>query len=105
MQFTDQDFSVEVLNADIPVLVDFFAPWCGPCQMLGPIIDELTNEFKDKKIKIGKLNVDEAPRTASQYNVMSVPTLIIFKNGKVTETLTGLQNKEALKQKLEKLTK
>ncbi|NQU77744.1 thioredoxin [Candidatus Falkowbacteria bacterium] len=103
MQLTDQNFDSEVLKSDVPVLVDFFAPWCGPCQMMGPIIDELTEELKDKKLKLAKLNVDESPKTAGKYNVMSIPTIIIFKAGEPTETLTGVQNKEELKKKLEEL--
>ena len=103
MNLTDQNFETEVLKSEVPVLVDFFADWCGPCQMQGPIIEELATEMKDQKVKIGKLNVDQAPETAKKYNVMSIPTLIIFKDGQPTETMTGLQNKEALKEKLEKL--
>ena len=103
MQFTDQNFETEVLKSDVPVLVDFFAEWCGPCRMLGPIIEELTEEMKDKKVKIGKINIDEAPETAKKYNVMSIPTIIIFKNGEPVETMSGVQNKEVLKEKLEKL--
>ena len=93
MQFTDQNFETEVLKSDVPVLVDFFAEWCGPCRMLGPIIEELTEEMKDKKVKIGKINIDEAPETAKKYNVMSIPTIIIFKNGEPVEKMSGVQNK------------
>lgn len=104
MNFTDQNFETEVLKSQVPVLVDFSAPWCGPCQMMSPIIDELTEELKDQKVKIGKLNVDQNPQTAEKYNIMHVPTFIIFKNGETEETLTGVQNKEELKEKLNKLT-
>ena len=83
-QFTDQNFEQEVLKSEKPVLVDFWAAWCGPCQMMGPIIDKLAEEMKDK-VKIGKLNVDENRETASDYSVMSIPTLIIFKGGKVVK--------------------
>lgn len=103
MQFTDQNFETEVLKSETPVLVDFFAVWCGPCQALSPIIKEFAEEFKSKPIKIGKLDVDQSPQTANKYNIMSVPTLIIFKNGKPVETMTGLQSKEVLTEKLEKL--
>ena len=103
MNFTDQNFEQEVLKSNVPVLVDFFADWCGPCKMMEPIIEELAKELEGKSIKIGKLNVDEAPETAQKYNVMSIPTLIIFKNSEPVETMAGLQNKEALKEKLEKL--
>ncbi|MBU4331953.1 thioredoxin [Patescibacteria group bacterium] len=103
MQFTDQNFEQEVIKSETPVLVDFFADWCGPCQMMHPIIEELAEEMKDKKVKIGKLNVDEAPETAGKYNVMSIPTLIIFKGGEPVETMAGAQSKEALVEKLEKI--
>lgn len=103
MQFTDQNFEQEVLKSNVPVLVDFFADWCGPCKMMEPIVEELAKELEGKSIKIGKLNVDEAPETAQKYNVMSIPTLIIFKNSEPVETLTGLQPKEALTEKLEKM--
>ncbi|MFA5926460.1 MAG: thioredoxin [Parcubacteria group bacterium] len=102
MQFTDQNFEGEVLKSDKPVLVDFWAAWCGPCQMMGPIIDELAEELKDK-YKIGKLNVDENRETAAEYGVMSIPTLIIFKDGKEAKQLVGVQSKENLKEELEKI--
>ena len=104
MQFTDQNFETEVIKSTTPTLVDFFAPRCGPCQMMGPIIDELTEELKDQKVKIGKLDIDQNPEITKKYNVMSVPTLIIFQNGEAKETMSGVQNKEELKEKLEKLT-
>ena len=98
----DQNFSQEVLNSNQPVLVDFFADWCGPCKMQGPIIEELAGEMTGRA-KIGKLNVDSAPETAGKYSVMSIPTIIIFSGGAVKKTLVGLQGKEALKAELEKL--
>lgn len=101
-QFTDQNFDQEVLKSDKPVLVDFWAAWCGPCQIMGPIVDELAEEMKDK-VKIGKLNVDENRETATNYGVMSIPTLIIFKDGKVMKQLVGVQAKENLKEELEKV--
>jgi len=91
--FTDQNFEEKVLQSKLPVLVDFFAVWCSPCQMLSPIIEEIAKE-KAGKIKVGKLNVDEAPQTATKYNVMSVPTLILFRNGEVVKTLMGFRSKE-----------
>jgi thioredoxin 1 len=98
MQFTDQNFQQEVEQAKGLVLVDFFAQWCGPCQVMGPIIEELAEEYKDKEgVKIGKLNIDENQATAQKFNVMSIPTLILFKDGKPVETLVGLQDKESLK--------
>lgn len=101
-QFTDQNFEQEVLKSDKPVLVDFWAAWCGPCQMMGPIIEELAQETKEK-YKIGKLNVDENRETAAKYGVMSIPTLIIFKNGEVAKQLVGVQAKESLKEELDKV--
>lgn len=100
-QFTDQNFEQEVLKSEKPVLVDFWAAWCGPCQMIGPIIEELAEEAKDR-YKVGKLNVDENRETASKYGVMSIPTLIIFKDGKEAKQLVGVQSKENLKEELEK---
>lgn len=96
LTFTDNNFSEEVLNSDKPVLVDFWAPWCGPCQMMGPIIDELANEMKEKNVKIGKLNVDDNQDTAAEYNVLSIPTFLVFKNGKVVDQLVGGVQKEKL---------
>lgn len=101
-QFTDQNFETEVLKSEKPVLVDFWAEWCGPCQMMGPIIDELAEEVKDE-YKVGKLNVDENRETAAKYGIMSIPTLIIFKDGKVVKQLVGVQSKEGLKIELKKI--
>lgn len=92
-QFTDENFETEVLQSKIPVLVDFWATWCGPCQMMTPLIEELAKELEGK-VKVGELNVDEAPQTAGKYNVMSVPTLILFKNGEVAKILVGFRTKE-----------
>lgn len=103
MQFTDANFDVEVLKSEKPVLVDFWAVWCGPCQMMGPIVEELAEEVKDK-YKVGKLNVDENRETAAKYSVMSIPTLIIFKDGKAVKQLVGVQAKENLKEELEKVS-
>jgi len=102
MQFTDQNFEAEVLKSDKPVLVDFWAVWCGPCQMMGPIIEELAEEVKDK-YKVGKMNVDENRETAAKFGIMSIPTLIIFKDGKAVKQLVGVQAKENLKEELEKI--
>jgi thioredoxin 1 len=101
MQFTDKNFEAEVLKSDKPTLVDFWAPWCGPCQMMGPIIEELAKELGDK-FKIGKINVDENPDTASKFGIMSIPALKIFKGGKVVKEFVGVQNKDILKGELEK---
>ena len=97
--FTDENFDEEVLRSDKPVLVDFFAEWCGPCKMMGPVIDELAEEMAESFV-IGKLNVDEAPNTAGKYGVQSIPTVIIFKKGEEVDRLVGFQSKEALKAKL-----
>lgn len=93
---TDQNFEAEVLKSEIPVFVDFWAPWCGPCKIVGPIIDELGNEYSGK-IKIGKLNVDDNPVVAGNFGVMSIPTMMIFRDGKPVKTTIGAQGKDALK--------
>ncbi len=95
--FNDDNFNKEVIEASKikPVLVDFFGVWCGPCQMMGPIIDEVAEAVGDKAV-VGKLNIDEAPKTVEEYNIMSVPTIIFFKDGKAQKILTGLRAKENL---------
>lgn len=100
--FTDSNFEQEVLKSERPVLVDFWAPWCGPCQVMGPIIEELAKEM-DGKIVIGKINVDESPVTAEKYGIMSIPNIKIYKEGKVIKEFTGVQSKESLKAELEKI--
>lgn len=99
---TDANFDSEVLKSDMPTLVDFWAVWCGPCRMQDPILDEVAKELEGK-VKIGKLNVDENPTTAQKFGVMSIPTLMIFKNGTVVKQFIGVQNKEILKGELNKL--
>lgn len=98
----DENFNQEVLKAKEPVLVDFWAPWCGPCKMQEPIIEELAKEYAGKSIKIGKLNVDEAPSSAGKFQIMSIPTLIIFQDGKPIEQMMGVQDKNTLKERLDK---
>jgi thioredoxin 1 len=100
LHFTDNDFKKEVLESDLPVLVDFWAAWCKPCKIIAPIVEELAKEYKGK-IKVGKINVEESPKTASHYSVMSIPTLIFFKHGKVMEQVGGGLSKPSLKKKIE----
>lgn len=95
LKFSSENFEKEVLKSEKPVLVDFYADWCGPCKMMAPIVEELASEL-DGKAKVGKINVDENPDIAVEYNVMSIPTLIIFKNGKEEKRLVGLRDKEEL---------
>ena len=97
--FSDSDFAQEVLASDVPVMVDFYADWCGPCRMVAPIVEELAGEYAGK-VKIGKINVDENPNTAKQYNVMSIPTILFIKGGKVVDQVIGALPKASLKQKL-----
>jgi thioredoxin 1 len=104
IELTDENFKEEIENSDKVVLVDFWAPWCGPCQMLGPIIEEIAKEFEGK-IRVGKLNVDENPETASKYEILSIPSLKFFKEGIVVEELTGLQPKEVIVEKINSLIK
>lgn len=97
--FSDSDFAQEVLASDVPVMVDFYADWCGPCRMVAPIVEELAGEYASK-VKIGKINVDENPNTAKQYNVMSIPTILFIKGGKVVDQVIGALPKASLQQKL-----
>ena len=92
---TDDNFAEEVLKSNKPVLVDFWAPWCGPCKAVGPIVEELAEQFKDS-IKVMKLNVDDSQKSALNYGVRSIPTIILFKDGKILDTLIGLVPKERL---------
>ncbi|HPU63641.1 MAG TPA: thioredoxin [Mobilitalea sp.] len=99
-KFTDDNFKTEALESDKLVLVDFYADWCGPCKMMAPIIDELAKEYEGI-VKIGKLNVDENPETTRKYRVMSIPTMIIFKNGEAVDNVVGVVSKNVLKEKLD----
>jgi thioredoxin 1 len=100
-ELNQSNFEAEVLQADVPVLVDFWAPWCGPCQQQLPILEGLSNLMADQPVKIGKVNVDENPELGQKYGVMSIPTLLIIKGGEVVETLIGVQQEGTLKEKLE----
>ena len=95
IKLSSENFEKEVLKSEKPVLVDFYADWCGPCNAMAPVIEELAKELEGK-VKVGKINVDENPDIAVEYNVMSIPTLIVFKNGKEEKRLVGLRNKEEL---------
>ena len=101
LHVNDKDFASEVLNADIPVLVDFWAAWCGPCRSISPIVEELAKEFSGR-VKVTKLNVDENPATPSQYGVRGIPTLILFKGGKIFDQIVGAVPKTRLKAMIEK---
>ncbi|MCH8566844.1 MAG: thioredoxin [Balneolales bacterium] len=98
--FTDQNFDSEVLNSDVPVLVDFWAEWCGPCKKIGPLVEELAGEY-DGKAKIGKLNVDDNPESSMKYQIRSIPALLIFKNGEVVDQIVGAVPKAVLKKQLD----
>ena len=101
LEINDSNFKSEVIDSEIPVLVDFWAPWCGPCRMVAPVLEELAKEY-DGKVKVVKLNVDESPNTATEFGIRSIPTLILFKDGKVYEQTIGVQSKENLKQMVKK---
>ena len=103
LSFTDANFETEVMKSSTPVLVDFWAPWCGPCKILGPVIDEIAADFKDKGVKIGKMNVDENQIVPSNFGVMSIPTVILFKGGQPVDQMVGVQSKERLVEALKKL--
>jgi len=99
--FTDTNFDAEALKSDIPVVVDFWAAWCGPCRMIAPIIEELSGEY-DGKVKIGKLDVDENQQTAIKYGVRSIPTVLILKGGEVVDTIIGAVPKSVFVEKINK---
>ncbi len=97
---TKENFTKEVLQSPTPVLLDFWAPWCGPCRMVSPIVDEISGEARGK-VKVGKINVDEQPELAEQFRVMSIPTLVVMKNGRVMSSSVGAKNKEAILEMLD----
>lgn len=100
LDLTETTFKNEVLNSEGVVLVDFWAPWCGPCRMVGPILEEIARE-KEGKVKIAKVNIDENPEIATNYSVMSIPTMIVFNKGQVVDKLIGALPKAAIEKKLE----
>ena len=102
VHFTDANFKKEALESDLPVLVDFWASWCGPCKMIAPFVEELAKDYSGR-VKIGKLNVDENPKVATHYAIMSIPTLIFLKKGKVMKQAVGVLSKAELKKKIEAL--
>jgi thioredoxin 1 len=100
-EVTDENFQKEITEASTPALVDFWAPWCGPCRAIAPVVEELAVQFQGQ-IKIGKLNVDDNPKTPGQYGIRAIPTLILFKNGKVVEQITGAVSKMTLETAIKK---
>ena len=101
-KFTTANFEEEVIKSDIPVLVDFYADWCGPCKMMMPIVDKMAEKY-DGKIKVGKVNSDEENQLAAKYNIMSIPSFLLFKNGELVDTLTGAMPADILAGKLDSL--
>ncbi len=102
IQITDQNFDQEVLSGDKPVLVDFWAPWCGPCKMVSPAVTELAEELKEH-LKVGKLNVDENPQATSKYQIFSIPSLKVFKGGKIIGEIVGAAPKAVIEQKVKSI--
>lgn len=103
LTLNEKDFSEQITGYQGVALVDFWAPWCGPCQIMGPIIEELAQDYQKEKVKIAKVNVDENQALAAQYGVMSIPTLLLFKNGVLVDQFIGVQPKEVLKEKIDSL--
>lgn len=101
-EFTDSNFKAEILDSNQVAVIDLWAPWCGPCKMMGPIVDELSKEYEGKAV-VGKLNVDDNPNIPSEYGVRGIPTFLIFKGGELKEKVVGAVSKEALKNRIEAL--
>ena len=102
VELNDGSFETEVINSDKPVLVDFWAPWCGPCRALAPVIEEISNDFVDK-VKVGKVNVDDNPEISMKFGIRSIPTLMVFKDGEVQEQIIGAVPKSEIERALEKV--
>ena len=100
--FNDENFQAEVIDSDLPVMVDFYATWCGPCKALTPIVEKLAGEY-DGKLKVGKLNIDEAPQTPGQFAVRAVPTIVFFKGGQAVDQLVGLKKESELRGRIDAL--
>ena len=101
-EINDKNFEIEVINCDIPVLIDFWAPWCAPCRAIGPVVDELANDYNGK-LKVVKMNVDDNPLTPSKFGVRSIPNLLLFKNGQVKDQIVGAVPKQMFVQAIDKL--
>ncbi|MEN9978851.1 MAG: thioredoxin [candidate division WOR-3 bacterium] len=102
LQLTDNNFEIEVSGSTVPMLVDFWAPWCGPCRMIAPVIDRLAEKYAPR-LKVGKVNVDENPQTAGKFGIMSIPTLVFFKEGKEVDRIIGALPEAVLSAKIEEL--
>jgi thioredoxin 1 len=102
LQVTDDSFEEEIIKSDLPAMVDFWAEWCGPCKMVGPVVEELAQEYKGK-VKVAKLNVDENRQTPAKYGIRNIPTLLFFKGGQLAQTIIGAHPKTAINEELKKL--
>ena len=102
LEVTDENFEAEIVKSDIPVMVDFWAEWCGPCKMVGPVVEELSKEYAGK-IKIGKMDVDKNRETPAKFGIRSIPTLMLFKNGELAQTIIGAQPKSYIEEELKKV--
>ena len=101
-EVTDENFNAEIMNSDIPAVVDFWAEWCGPCRMVSPVVEELANDYKGK-IKVAKMDVDQNRETPIRFGIRNIPTLIFFKGGEVTQTIVGVQPKSQIEEEIKKL--